>query len=161
MDGLPWHPAIVHLPLSLAVLIPLLGGTLWWVARKDDQLAGWVFRLPLGAQIMALVTAIISQRTGDADHSRVKEVVDIAIIHAHEEAGEMFTIACGVVLAIWFASAAAREAKVARTAALIAIVAGLVAGGLGLRAGHLGGELVYTHGAAEAWRSGGEIDPGR
>jgi len=57
----------------------------------------------------------------------------------------------GVVLAIWFASALAREAKVARTAAAIAIAVGILAAGLGMRAGHAGGELVYTHGAAKAW----------
>lgn len=161
MDGLPWHPAIVHFPIALAVLIPVLGAVLWWVARADDQLAKWVFRLPLGGQVLALATAVIAQRTGDGDHSRVEEIVDAAIISAHEDAGEFFTIATGVVLAIWFASALAREAKVARNAALIAIVAGLVACGLGLRAAHFGGELVYTHGAAEAWYGAIPADEGR
>jgi hypothetical protein len=161
MDGLPWHPAIVHFPLSLAALIPVLGAVLWWVARSDDQLAGWVFRLPLGGQVLALVTAIVAQRTGDGDHSRVKKVIDDTLIQAHEQAGEQFTIAMGVVLAIWFASALAREAKVARTAAAIAIAVGILAAGLGLRAGHAGGELVYVHGAAEAWHGAAPADEGR
>lgn len=153
MNGLPWHPSIVHFPLALAVLTPVLGAILWWATRSDDGLAQRAFRLPFAAQVVALITAIIAQRTGDGDHHRVEEVVDRALIHAHEQAGEFFTIATGVVLAAWFASAAAKEAKVARNAAILAILLGLVAAGLGLRAGHFGGELVYTHGAAEAWRA--------
>ena len=159
MDGLPWHPSVVHFPLVLAVLVPFLGMLLWWSTRTEDSLAARAFRLPLLAQGIALVTAIIAQRTGDSDHHRVEDVVDRALIHAHEDAGELFTIATGVVFAVWFAAALAREAGVARKAAIVAIALGLAAAGLGLRAGHGGGELVYTHGAAEAWRGAPEGAP--
>lgn len=153
MDGLPWHPSVVHFPLVLGLLVPLLGAILFWFTRSDDTLAQKAFRLPLAAQAFALITAIVAQRTGDGDHERVEDFVDTALLHGHEEAGELFTIATGVVFAIWFASALAREAKVARSAALVAVAAGIVAAVLGMRAGHLGGELVYIHGAADAWKA--------
>jgi len=151
MNGLPLHPAIVHFPLALSVIVPLLGVALLVWTRRNDDLAVQVLRIPAALQILTVLGAFAAQRTGDDDHHIVEEIVDRNLIGEHEDAGELFFIALGVTLVIWFASAAAKRPAVARKAAIVAVVAGLVAAGLGLRAGELGGALVYHHGAAGAW----------
>ena len=151
MNGLPLHPAIVHFPLAFAVLVPLLGVAVLLWTRERDALTMEALRLPAGLQLITLVAAFFAQRTGDEDHHQVEDVVERALIHAHEEAGELFFIATGVTMLLWFAAAVSTRADVARKAAMLAVVAGLVAAGLGLRAGEKGGELVYHHGAADAW----------
>ena len=152
MNELPLHPAIVHFPIAFALLIPFLGaGFLLWT-RENDSLVQQVLRVPLALQVVTVVAGFVAQRTGDEEHHRVEDVVDRGLIHEHEEAGELFFIACIVTLLAWFASAVAKEPDLARKAAILAVVLGLVTAALGLRAGEMGGELVYIHGAAEAWK---------
>lgn len=157
MNGLPLHPAIVHFPLAFALLVPLLGIAILIWTRDRDALTLEALRLPAALQLVTLVAAFAAQRTGDDDNRLIEDIVDRAVIHAHEEAGELFFIATGVTMLVWFASAVSRKAAVARKAAVLAVVVGLVAAGLGLRAGEKGGELVYHHGAAEAWPAPVEV----
>lgn len=152
MNGLPLHPAIVHIPIAFALLVPFLGAVFLMMTREEDSLAQRLLRVPAGLQLVTVVGAFFAQRTGDEDHHRVEDFVDKALIHEHEEAGELFFIACIVTLLPWFASAIAKEADVARKSAITGILCGLVAAWLAVRAGDLGGALVYHHGAAEAWR---------
>ena len=152
MDGMPLHPALVHFPIAFALLTPFLGAALLWWTRERDNLAREALRIPAVLQLVTTVAAFGAQRTGDEEHHEVEDVVERALIHAHEESGELFFIACIATALVWFASAVATKPGVARKAAVVAVLVGLVAAGLGLRAGHMGGELVYLHGAAEAWR---------
>jgi uncharacterized membrane protein len=152
MNGLPLHPAIVHFPIAFALLVPVLGAAVLWWTRQRDELAREALRIPAALQAVVAVGCFFAQRTGDDEHHEVEDVVDRALIHAHEESGELFLIVSLVTLVAWFASAVAGRVALARKAALVAVVLGIVAAGLGLRAGHKGGELVYEHGAAEAWR---------
>ena len=151
MNDLPLHPSLVHFPIALAVLVPILGALLLLGTRRDDATAHRAFRLPTLAQAAALLFGLAAQRTGDGDHHEVEKFVDRAIIHAHEEAGELFLITAGVTLVLWFAAAAAARVDLGRKVAVAAVVVGIVGGGLALRAGHKGGELVYRYGAAGAY----------
>jgi len=152
MNGLPLHPAVVHIPIAFALLIPFLGAVFLMWTREEDALAQRILRVPAVLQAITVVAAFGAQRTGDEDHHKVEEFVDRALIHEHEEAGELFFIACIVTLLPWFASAIAKRADVARKSAITGILFGLVAAWLAVRAGDLGGALVYHHGAAEAWK---------
>ncbi len=152
MNELPLHPAIVHFPIAFALLIPFLGaGFILWT-RENDSLVQQVLRVPLVLQVVTVIAGFVAQRTGDEDHHRVEDFVDRGLIHEHEEAGELFFIACIVTMLAWFASAAAKKPDLARKAAITAVILGLVTAALGIRAGEMGGELVYIHGAAEAWK---------
>ncbi|MCO4771033.1 MAG: hypothetical protein KDA24_13445 [Deltaproteobacteria bacterium] len=152
MNGLPLHPAIVHFPIAFAVLIPFLGAAFLLWTRENDSLAQQLLRVPAVLQVVTAIVAFIAQRTGDEDHHQVEDFVDRALIHEHEEAGELFFIGSIVTAVFWFASAVAKKPDMARKAAITAVVVGLVAAGLGLRAGEMGGELVFIHGGAEAWK---------
>jgi hypothetical protein len=149
MDALFFHPKWVHLPIALGVLMPLIaGGTLlaWW--RQGLPRQAWALVALL--QLVLVGSGVVALRTGEADEERVEGVVVEAAIEAHEEAAQAFVIASGVVLAITLLPLALRG-PAGKAAAVAALLGTLVVLGLGYRTGEAGGELVYRHGAANAY----------
>lgn len=143
----PLHPAIVHLPMALAVLLPLVS-VLGYAAIYQQWLPvrAWSGVVLLtGALVLGSWAAL---ETGEQDEERVERVVAESRIEAHEEAAEAFA-ALGLVLFVIAAAGltAGRVGELARLASLPLSLALLVAG---VRVGHAGGELVYQHGAAQA-----------
>lgn len=149
MFDLPLHPAIVHLPLAGAVFVPLVAVFLVFGRGSRDT---WL--LGVGLQGLTLLGATLGLRTGEADEERVEHAVRESLIHAHEEAAELFTVILGLGLAVWVAGLLLRSDRLRRGLAVVAAVAGLLGLIAGLQVGHLGGELVYQHGAASAWVGG-------
>ena len=150
MDTLPLHPKLVHLPIALALLMPLLSSGLllaWW--------RGWLPRrtwlLPVAAQILLLASGLLAMRSGETDEERVERVVPERAIEAHEEAAEVFVWGSGIVLALVLLPLVFRDPRVARAAALGAVAGTAVVLFLGFRVGESGGDLVYRHGAARAF----------
>lgn len=149
MSDLPLHSALVHVPLGLAAVMPLVVlGLLLAIAR------GWLparsFALAVGLQLVLVAGAIASQRTGEAEEERVEQVVAEEKIEAHEEMAEPFLVGSIVTLVI---GAGALLLRAPRAAAALRLVTGLgtiVVLALALRVGHSGGELVFVHGAANA-----------
>ena len=158
MEGLPLHPAIVHIPLGLAVVMPLLAAaaalSIWkgWVDKKV-----WIAVVVVQALIFG--GALVAKETGEDQEEIVEKVVSEDAIHEHEEEAEGFIVVAGVTLA---ASAAALfiPAETAVVALMGAtVLLSVVVTGVGLSVGHSGGELVYVHGAAKAYE--GRVKPGR
>ena len=147
---LPTHPKIVHLPVALAVRMPLVaGGVLvaWrqtWLPRRT-----WVLVILL--QALLLGTASLALETGEQDEERVERVVPEAALERHEEAGEVFVQAAGVVLLVTLATALIPSEGGALAMALVSCLGMLGVLGLGYRVGEAGGRLVYEHGAAQAF----------
>lgn len=159
MTDLPLHPALVHLPLGVAVVVPLVGLALliaaWrqWLPKKATWLA-------VGLQAVVLVGALAAMNTGEDVEEQVESVVPESAIHDHEELAEAFTWASGGVLALFLLGAALpkrQPALLLTSAATLASAGTLV---LGLQVGHAGGELVYVHGAASAFASSGSESTG-
>lgn len=155
----PLHPKLVHLPLGIAVLLPLLLLALSIAIRKDwlPPRAYW-----LGA-LVALVGASsgwFALRAGEADEEVVEQVVAKSLIEAHEEAGEQFAIAATVGAALTVVAAALRLPRLSSAAQAAALLASIATLALGVRAGQLGGELVYRHGAAAAHTERGAAPAG-
>lgn len=157
---MPLHPALVHLPLALAMLLPLLG-LLAFVAmwRSPADRRGWG-AFTLSAALMA-GSAFVALQTGEQEEDRVEVVVSHAALHAHEELAEQF-LALSVALAIIAAIALAAHSKpvAGRPLAALAVLVSAAALVQGLRTGHAGGELVYTHNAASAYSAGGAASGG-
>lgn len=149
---LPLHPKLVHLPIALAVLMPLLslGVLIAWATRVLPRRT-WLVAVVL--QGVLLGSGIAALRSGEADEERAEAVVPEAAIEAHEEAATTFVAASAVVLALALAAAALRDERWARGAAALATAGTLVVLGLGYRTGEAGGRLVYQHGAASAFAS--------
>lgn len=155
----PLHPMIVHLPLALAVLMPLLaaGAFLAWWREWLPGRRVWVIALTL--QAMLLATGIAALRSGEAEEDRVESVVGESILETHEEAAEVFVTATAVVLCLFVVPLVLPAEGLRRGAAAMAAVATLVVAALAVSTGKAGGELVYRHGAAAVYRQADATGP--
>jgi hypothetical protein len=153
MSSLPLHPALVHLPLGLALVMPLLalGVTL---ALWRGWLPGRAWHVLVGAQALLLLGGLLAMNSGSKEEERVEAVVSEARIEAHEEAGEQFVWAAGVLFVLAAGGLLLSDTH-RRYAGLGMTLGSLAVLGLGLRVGHAGGELVYVHGAASAYVGAG------
>jgi uncharacterized membrane protein len=143
----PLHPALVHVPLALSLLMPLLLVAVW-VGRSK---LGWprtTLLLPVALQMLLFAGALVSSNTGEQDEERVVARVPHAAIEAHEDLAGTFTWASGIVLALLGAGAALSTRRVGRGLCVAAGVGSLAVAALGLATGKAGGELVHVHGAA-------------
>lgn len=150
MDLLLFHPKVVHLPIALAVLMPLVSAGIlaaWWSKLLPRRT--WIVAVVLQATLVG--SGIVALRTGEAEEDRVERVVAESVIEAHAEAAEAFVWAAGAILLLHLAASLFRQEKLARTAALAATAGTFLVLLLGYRTGQAGGDLVYKHGAAAAY----------
>lgn len=147
----PLHPAVVHFPIVLAVLLPPLAVLAFAaVHRRWLPLRAWAAVLAL--QVLAAGSGWLAEETGEHEEERVERVVGEGPLEEHEEAAERLVI----LLALGIPLAAAgllggRKGEAARVATLLLSLAAV---GAAVVAGHSGGELVYRHGAARAYQDG-------
>lgn len=144
----PLHPAVVHFPVVLAVLLPLVAvGALWAIRRGSRPLRAWAVPLAFAGALAASAWAAVE--TGEAQDERVERVVAEQPLETHEEMAELFLTLSGVLLLVAGAGLVpglvGRSARVLATAGAAALVVAAV------RVGHSGGELVYRYGAASAY----------
>jgi uncharacterized membrane protein len=159
MDQFFFHPKVVHLPMALAVLMPLVtGGALFACWRGWFDRRVWIIVLLLQAALVG--SGFIAMNTGEAEEERVEEIVAEQYIESHEEAAEAFVWASVVVLALMLLPMVLPERRVRTVAALGACLGTLLVFGLGFKAGEAGGRLVYEHGAAQAYVAPGVALPG-
>ncbi len=152
----PLHPMIVHFPVALAALVPLLAAV--------AILAGWRDWLPgrrlwwgiVGLQALLAIGTVIAVRTGENEEDRVEKVVAKAAIHRHEEAAEDFRNGAIATLALTLLAALVPRPGLRRALSIVALAATGVVLVLAYRTGKEGGELVYRHGAASAYTTGAQ-----
>ena len=150
MDALLFHPKLVHVPMALGVLMPVIAGGLllaWW--RNWLPGRGWFLAIALQAILVA--SGVLALRSGEAEEERVERVVAERLIEEHEEAAEQFVWASGGVLAIMLLAAALGSRRSGLPTAAAATLGTLLVLGFGYRTGQAGGRLVYQHGAAQAY----------
>jgi uncharacterized membrane protein len=150
MESLLFHPKLVHVPIALAVLMPLVAGGLW-LAWWRKWLPARAFVVAAALQAVMVGAAVLSLRSGEADEDRVERFVSGALIEAHEAAAQAFTVGALVALVLMILALvfAARPAGLAIAA--LAALSTLAVFALGYRTGQAGGDLVYRHGAAQAF----------
>lgn len=143
----PLHPAVVHFPIVLTFLLPLVAFlALWRIRRGAPARSAWAFTVAGAAALSA--SAWLAVETGESDQEGVERVVAEAPLESHEEAAERFLLLTGGVLVLSGAGLmGGRAGTLARFAATAGAVGLVVAGAL---VGHSGGQLVYRYGAAAA-----------
>lgn len=144
----PLHPAVVHFPIVLAVLLPIFSlGALWAIRRGAPPARTWAIPAALAAALTG--SAWVAVETGEAEEERVEGVVGEVVLHEHEEAGERFVVLSGLVLILGgFGLAGGTVGSAGRLLATAGSLAVMIAG---FAVGGAGGELVYRHGAAQPY----------
>lgn len=144
----PLHPAVVHFPIVLAVLLPLAAvGALIAIRMGSPLRRTWL--IPLGLAVALTASAWVSTETGEDQEDRVERVVAESAIHTHEERAELFFVLSGALLAVLAGG------MIGGTIGSASRLVGSVGAFLFLiptfQVGASGGELVYEHGAASAY----------
>jgi uncharacterized membrane protein len=152
----PLHPAVVHFPIALAVLVPAFA-----VAALVAIRAGWISPRAWIAVVVfqaALVgSAWLALETGEDQEEKVEEVVAERHIEAHAEAAERFLyVAIGAAL---ISATGLLRGGIGGTGRAATAAAGLAVLAAGVAVGHSGGELVYQYGAARAYTSETQAPP--
>lgn len=148
MDTILFHPKLVHLPIALAMIMPLLTLSLtlaWW--RRWLPARAWV--LAVGLQALLVGSGFAALRSGEAEEDRVEALVPEAALEAHEESAEAFVGASAVAFVLMLGVLPLTRRRLGLVAASAAMVASLAVLGLGYQTGQAGGELVYRYGAAQ------------
>lgn len=145
MQPIPIHPSLVHVPIALAVIMPLMLLGLFFFIRRGSlpEQAWWIGVL---MQAVLVIGALTAGASGHKEEERVEELVPHAAIEKHEHfAGAMTGATIGVLI---LAAAALRKGKASSALRIAAITLSLATFALAGLVGHAGGELVYKHGAA-------------
>lgn len=150
MGNIPLHPLVVHFPLVLSVLVPILiaailVGERWGrVTRRS-----WV-TVPFAMGFL-LVSGLVAQQSGSREEERVESVVRESAIETHEERAESFVWMSSAALIVGLAALMVRRGRARKGLQWLTLATAIAVAGVGLGVGHSGGELVYVHGAAEAY----------
>lgn len=150
----PLHPAIVHLPIALALLLPLLALLAYLtIGRQLLPARAWAGIVLL--QALLALSGWYAMETGEEQEERVEQVLQEEHIEEHEEAAERFTYLAAAVVAVAAAGLLpGRAGQLARGGSVFATLAVFVAS---LFVGHSGGDLVYKYGAANAYIEEGNV----
>lgn len=144
----PLHPAVVHFPIVLMVLQPIvLLGALFAVRRGAAVRTAW--GIAAAVSVLLAISAFVATNTGEESGEKVEEVIGDRLVDEHEEEGELFrnlAILTAAITLVGFVKG--KPGHIARHVAPVVAVA-LV--WFGYEVGHSGGALVYEHGAASAF----------
>jgi uncharacterized membrane protein len=153
----PLHPVLVHVPLGLAVALPLLAiGVAVALWRNALPRRAWV--LVVALQIVLVGGGLAAFQAGHKDGDRVEKIVGEKAVDEHEERAEAFLWAAGAVAVVSAAVLLVPAGAVVPLAA-VAALGSLVVAGLGIWTGKAGGALVYERGAASAYVGRGSAAP--
>lgn len=153
----PLHPAIVHFPIVLVFLLPIVALAALWVIRRGASVKRF-WAVPILVGIALSAASFVAVRTGAAEEERVEGVIAESVLEEHEEAGEQFMFLSLGVLGIGLFGF--MRGPAGSGARVVTFVAALGLMGMGARVGAMGGELVYEHGAASAYTTADGTSPG-
>jgi uncharacterized membrane protein len=150
MQELLFHPKVVHIPMALAVLMPLIaGGVVFAYLRGWLDHRTWMIVFLL--QGVLLGSGLIAMNTGEREEERVEQVVAERHIDAHEDSADLFVWSSAILLALMAVPLLLREGEFRNAMVIFCALGTVVVFVLGYRTGEAGGRLVYEHGAANAY----------
>ncbi len=153
MGEVPLHPAIVHLPLGLAIALPIVALVVTFLLWRG-VLSPRSFAIVVLLQALTVGAGFAALRTGEADEERVEG----SALDAHEEAAHRFMIGAGAALAIGVASLLLlRRERALRWMAAGTTAATAVVAALAIATGQAGGKLVYGSGGVAAAHGKGHV----
>jgi hypothetical protein len=134
--------------MALAFLIPLfvIGAI---VAMRRGVAARRAWSLVVALMALLAASSFLAVKTGEDEEEVVEEVVDHDFIHEHEEKAELFRNL--TLLTLVLAAVGLAKGKVGGFSRGAATGMAFVLAGLAWGVGESGGDLVYEHGAANAY----------
>ena len=146
----PIHPAIVHFPIVLSVLLPLMAlGALLFARRGTPIRTAWLG--VVGGAALLAGSSWLAVETGEQQEEQVEDVLSEAPLDTHQDRATVFLyLAAGTLVLTSAGLARGKIGLAGRAAGTVAALALLPTGYL---VGHSGGELVYKYGAAQAYTS--------
>lgn len=146
---LPLHPKLVHVPIALAILMPLVATLIWFGIRR-----GWftprTWLIAFVLQGAMAVSAFAALQTGKDDAVKVEGYASEDALAAHEARAYWFLyvavanlVLCGGVLAV---------PRRRQLLGGLVIVGTFASGYAGYLVGDAGGRLVYVGTASDAHR---------
>jgi uncharacterized membrane protein len=157
VPSVPLHPALVHIPLGLAFIMPaLVAGFTWamWTGRVRPR--AWLVVVVLLAILLG--AGLVALNTGQNEEERVERVVPEAAISAHEAYAEQFLWVTGATLAVSALVLLLRGPGAIRALSAATVLGAVLITAFAVRVGHAGGELVYIHNAASAYGAANKQD---
>ncbi|HEY8493431.1 MAG TPA: DUF2231 domain-containing protein [Myxococcota bacterium] len=146
----PLHPAVVHFPIAIAALLPVVLALAAFLTARRPCRRVWSVVLLL--HLIGAGGAWLAGQTGHEQEERVEQALGDALeqpIHEHEEKAEALIIAFWATLVV--TAAGLLRGSIGAVARVAAVAGGIVLAVLAVQAGGSGGELVYRHGAASAY----------
>lgn len=136
----PLHPAVVHFPIVLMFVAPLVAGWAIWRMRTPEYGNRVWLIVPVLLSAVA-VSSFVAVQTGEDGEDFAEQYVDHDTVEEHEEQGTQFmwfAIASLVIAATGFLPGRTGSALRYLTLVMVLVGAGLVT-----RTGHSGGQMVY------------------
>jgi hypothetical protein len=131
--------------------MPLVSGGLlvaWW----REWLPARTWAIAVALQAILVTSAVVAMQTGEDEEHQVEEVLaSERPLEEHEQAAEVFTYAAGATLGVMFLPLFIPGDGRKKVIATVAAAGTVAVFYLGYQVGEAGGDLVYEHGAAEAW----------
>lgn len=139
------HSAMVHVPLGLAVVMPLLAAG-FTVAIWRGHLPRSVLAAVAALQLVLVGTGFAALQLGERDGELAERVAPEEAIEAHEEAAEAFLWTAAAVLVVAVGSVVVPRRAAPALGGLVT-VGSLIVAAMAVNTGAKGGELVFRYGA--------------
>ena len=153
MTAVPLHPALVHIPLGLAFVLPVLAlGFSWALWKGRVRPRAWLAIVLL--QALLLGGSLLAMKTGQGEEQKVESIVPEPALERHEELAEQFLWATGITLLPAALVLILRRPGTVRALTGMTVIGTLFVAVAAARVGHAGGQLIYVHNAAAAYASG-------
>ncbi len=146
MSQLPLHPAIVHFPIVLSFLVPVVAVVVAWAIFTGRlQQRSWL--IPVSLQVAVFLSAWLAVQLGEEDEELVEAIVTEQALEEHEELGEAFLVCAGGLMLLMISPFLIRTRFLPPILAVLSLLGTVMV----IQVGRSGGDLVYSHGAAMAF----------
>jgi uncharacterized membrane protein len=132
-----WHPLVIHFPIALIILWPIVEGIGLWTRRTD------ISHVALGFLVLALLASFIGTVTGQAAFdAAIERGANAEVLRLHSDKGDLVPWVMFIVVFMRTVGVL----KLGRRAQIASVVLGVLVWMLIWQVGDTGGELVYRHG---------------
>lgn len=150
--ALPLHPKLVHVPMALCVLMPMIV-VLIWIGVRRGWFAPRAWLIAAFLQGATLIGGIAALQSGKDDGAKVEGYASEEALGAHEDRAYWFLYVAAANLALCGAAFLLHRDRARQQLVGAVAFVGLIGGAYaGYRVGDAGGRLVYVANASDAHR---------